>query len=113
MKKLFISLMLLCTTTFLFAQDSEPLNNDYTYAQIVGTAKLFSKKVKVSIDFGQEQKLFENNFLKGEDGKPMVFNSMIDALNFMGDQGWEFVQAYAITVSNQNVYHYLMKKRKE
>lgn len=35
---------------------------------------------------------------------------MVDALNYMGNQGWEFVQAYTITMGNQNVYHYLLKR---
>lgn len=43
----------------------------------------------------------------------MKFNSMIDALNYMGTQGWEFVQAYAITMGNTNVYHFLMKRNLE
>jgi hypothetical protein len=40
---------------------------------------------------------------------------MVDALNYMGELGWEFVQAYVITMdmglSKQNVYHYLLKHR--
>jgi hypothetical protein len=36
---------------------------------------------------------------------------MVDALNFMSDNGYEFVTAYAITVGNSNVYHFLMKKK--
>jgi hypothetical protein len=35
---------------------------------------------------------------------------MVDALNFMSANGYEFVDSYAITVSNRNVYHYLLKK---
>jgi len=34
---------------------------------------------------------------------------MVDAMNFMGTLGWEFVQAYVVTESNQNVYHWLLK----
>jgi hypothetical protein len=35
---------------------------------------------------------------------------MIDALNFMSSSRYNSLQAYAFAVSNQNVYHYLMKK---
>jgi hypothetical protein len=35
---------------------------------------------------------------------------MVDAMNYFGKQGWEFVQAYAVTMGNQNVYHWLLKK---
>lgn len=84
---------------------------EYIYAQIVGTEKFFSTKVRVSIDFGQETKFFgDRGTIRDKDGKRRSFNSMIDALNFMGSIGWEFAQAYTITLSNQNVYHYLLKK---
>ncbi|MDY0341961.1 MAG: hypothetical protein RBR28_00185 [Lentimicrobium sp.] len=35
---------------------------------------------------------------------------MIDALNYMGKLEWEFAQAFVITESNTNVYHFLLKK---
>ena len=44
--------------------------------------------------------------------KQLIFNSMMDALNFMSKNGFEFVDAYAITSSNQNVYHYLLRSTK-
>lgn len=40
-----------------------------------------------------------------ETGKNIVFNSMVDAMNFMGKLGWEFEQAYVVTMGGQNVYH--------
>jgi hypothetical protein len=82
----------------------------FVYCEIVGTEKLLSTKVTITVDFGQRMKLFADNRMKDEAGKPLVFNSMIDALNFMGKQGWEFAQAYTITIASQNVYHFLMKK---
>jgi len=35
---------------------------------------------------------------------------MIDALNFMNDNGYDFESAYALTIGNQNVYHFLLRK---
>jgi len=29
----------------------------------------------------------------------------------MSSKGWEFVNAYAITVDNENVLHYVMKRK--
>ena len=46
-------------------------------------------------------------------GKPKVFNSMVDALNYMGSMGWNFEQAYVITMGNQNVYHFLLSQKIE
>lgn len=35
---------------------------------------------------------------------------MVDAMNYMGNFGWKFVQAYAITIGQSNVYHWLLYK---
>ena len=54
------------------------------------------------------------NKLVGDDGKPLSFNSMVDAMNYMGSLGWEFEQAYVVTMpgmgGGQNVYHWLLSK---
>ena len=34
-----------------------------------------------------------------------------DAMNYMGKRGWEFEQAYVVTASNQNTYHWLLSKK--
>lgn len=83
----------------------------FMYCEIVGTGKLFSSKITVELDFGQATTFFGSaQRLRGEDGKPIKFNSMVDAMNFMGSDGWEFAQAYVVTVGDQNVYHWLLKK---
>ena len=117
MKKSLFVLPLIFLALFSEAQtvNDIPLKDIKTeYIQIVGTSKLLSTKLTIEIDFGQANKIFDGNDtqLKDNDGKRIVFNSMIDALNFMSSNGYEFVQAYAITVSNQNIYHYLMRKTK-
>jgi hypothetical protein len=94
----------------LFAQGN---NEKYSYCQLVGTSNLLGTKVTVIIDYGQEMKWFKDHRLKDETGKPVKFNSMIDALNYMASSGWEHVQAYAITIGNSNVYHHLLKRRIE
>ena len=79
-------------------------------------------QVTVGIDFGQEDAMRTNalggvasrNKLVGDDGKPLSFNSMVDAMNYMGSLGWEFEQAYVVTMpgmgGGQNVYHWLLSK---
>lgn len=42
--------------------------------------------------------------------KPKIFESMIDGMNFMGQQGWEFTQAFVVSTNNQSVYHYVLKR---
>lgn len=119
MKKLLFCGIILSTNLFVKAQtvNDIPINQlDVEYVQIVGTSKLLSTKLTIEIDFGQNTKFFstgKETIVKDENGKNMVFNSMIDALNFMTKNGFEFVNAYAISVSStQNVYHYLLRKKK-
>ena len=81
------------------------------YCELVGTQKFFSSQVTVDVDFGQARKAFVSQSLVDEKtGKKISFNSMVDAMNFMGALGWEFENAYAITMGSQNVYHWLLSK---
>ena len=117
-KLLFITIS---TLVFQIKSDSQTVNDipikdiDVAYVQIVGTSRLLSNKLSIEIDFGQENKLFSSDKdtrVKDTNGKNMIFNSMIDALNFMTKNGYDFVQAYAFATSNQNIYHYLLKRKK-
>lgn len=85
---------------------------DVDYIQIVGTAKLVGNKVSIEIDFGQENSYWttKDTKVKDKNGKVMKFNSMIDALNYLSKNGYEFTSAYAIRNGTSNVYHYLLKK---
>ena len=106
MKRLLLIFIIVFLSASMYAQ-SEP---KFVYSEIVGTSRFMSTKVTIEISSGQRMKTFSDNRLKDSSGKPIVFNSMIDAMNYMGKQGWEFVQAYIITESSQNVYHFLLKK---
>lgn len=83
------------------------------FCELLGTGKLFSNKVTVTVDFGQETSFWlgaSNQYLVDDNGKAIKFNSMVDAMNYMGKRGWEFEQAYVVTIGNQNVYHWLLSK---
>lgn len=103
-------------STFAQRVNETPLKDiDVEYVQIVETSKLLSTKVTIQLDFGQRNKRFDlkDTQVYDEEGSLLKFNSMIDALNFMAANGYEFVNAYAITTGNTNVYHYLLRKGKE
>ncbi len=117
MKRLVVILFFLSAGIASYGQ-SDPIVDttgvaQYSYCEIVGTGKILSKKVTVELDFGQASKLIQDNRYKDPaTGKAVVFNSMVDALNFMGKSGWEFVQAYTIGDSqNGYVYHFMLKKQ--
>lgn len=93
------------------ASAEEPVQR--VYAELLGTGTNFlnlNKNVKVSVDLGQFQSATKAYILLDENGKDIKFNSMVAAMNYMGERGWKFVQAYVVTVSNQNVLHWLLYK---
>lgn len=112
------ALLLFCLVlgSFSYAQtinDIPVAEINSTYIELLGRTKFMSAKVTIAVQFGQESKLFgaDTQTIRDAEGKPVAFNSMVDALNFFDSVGYDFVNAYPITIGNQNVYHYLMRKR--
>lgn len=100
-----------------FILTTQPINAQETskqvYVEIVGKATNvlgINSNCKVTVDFGQYQSGFKEYTIQDENGKDIKFSSMVDALNYMGERGWKFIQAYVINHNNQNVYHYLLYK---
>lgn len=103
-KLLFFSMLLFSISSF--AQND---NTHRVYCELLGTAKFMSSKVTISVDFGQDERGW-NAKLVDENGKSLSFNSMVDAMNFMGKLGWKFEQAYTVGSGNNFVYHWLLSK---
>jgi hypothetical protein len=57
---------------------------------------------KVEVDFGQEQtKLFQDTKSRDEEVEKISnFSSKIDALNYLSEKGWEFVESQIIIMPN-------------
>lgn len=92
---------------------------DLMYIEIVGQQKLLNPfKFNIFVEYGQKNFTFKEQSIrdmsKGQfangTGKRLAFNGMIDALNFFESRGWDYVNQYAVTVGNQNVYHILLKR---
>ena len=116
MRTLILSASMLMLCLLLQGQDIKSDSTRFSYCELVGTRKLLSNKVTVEIDFGQATKLLADNRYKDQvTGKTIVFNSMMDALNFMCKNQWEFVQAYIVAETSANsplnVSHFILKKR--
>ena len=115
-KLIFTILSFAVIKSFATAQDTMLVEQ---YCNLIVTGKMFSNKVHVVIDFGNEQKKWHHDYrLKDEQtGKPKEFNTIIDALNYMGLRGWILLNAFPMaegetTVSRggTNVFHYYFKK---
>ena len=115
MKKLVLAGMLMM---FGFAGNTQVVVNevninemDLKYVELVGRAKLNPTKIKVIVDYGQPFS-FKSQAIRGAAGSKAAFNSMIDALNFMEANGWEFVSNYVINSGTEITTRYILRKSK-
>jgi hypothetical protein len=108
MKKTAIAAIAAMISISAMSQDTTRVEQ---YCQLLAWGKLFSTKVSVTVDFGQSRKMFSgSNLIQDDQDKPRKFNSVMDALNYMGIRGWTLVNAFPLTIGDRNVYHYVMKK---
>jgi hypothetical protein len=108
MKKIFIIVAIAFTSFRSFSQSDTTKVEQY--CEVIATPKLFSNKVTIDINYGEEKSFWRDNRLKSDEGKLKKFNSVIDALNYMGKDGWVFVNAFPVNVGNTQIYHYGFKK---
>lgn len=80
------------------------------YCQVIATPRVLSNKVTIDLDFGEVKSIWRDTRLKNDEGKITKFNTVIDALNYMGKQGWIFINAYPVVYGNNTVYHFAFRK---
>lgn len=81
------------------------------YCQLIATPRLLSNKVTIDIDFGDEKSFWRDNRLKTDEGKIRKFNTIIDAMNYMGRDGWIFINAYPVQMGQTEIFHFAFKKQ--
>ncbi|MDX1651312.1 MAG: hypothetical protein R3277_02395 [Brumimicrobium sp.] len=107
-------------TSYMFSQTVRDIHIkeiDAKYIQIRKFPEFRTNKISIWVDFGQENnnKLFDrvDNGIKDENGNDVLFNSMIDALNFFSKYGFEFIEMYPLTNNDETIYYYILKRRDE
>lgn len=65
----------------------------YKYCQITGKEKTFGSDLKIQIDYGNGLEDFED-----ENGEIVRATSIVYATNYLIKNGWEFVQAYGVSI---------------
>ena len=108
--KMILTTFFVLSTITLFAQDTTKVEQ---YCELVAQGRLLSNKVTIDVNFGEERKLFSGDKRMRDEvtGKLKKFNSAVDALNYMGLQGWSLVNAFPLSEgSGPQVYHFYFKK---
>lgn len=104
MKRFSLLLLLILSMSTLFAQE----NSKYVYCEIHTYMKGMGGKQGALIDFGSKSELQNDKTYLDDAGQPLKFDSAIDAMNFMSNNGWELIQAYVYTFP---VCNYVLKKK--
>jgi hypothetical protein len=109
MKMILTSLFMFAAIT-VFAQDTTKVEQ---YCELIAQGRFLSNKVTIDVNFGEERKFFSGDKRMRDEvsGKIKKFNSVTDALNYMGLQGWSLVNAFPMSESSgPQVYHFYFKK---
>jgi len=114
-KSYVIGFLLIC---FGFSQSLDGIaiaDIDADYLEIIGNQGANLKKpYKVCIFYGQDIpfNLLKNQVIKNSNGQQITFNSMTQALDFMNDNGYNFVDSYSYTTGQTNVfYHFILQRQ--
>ena len=109
-----VVLLISSIATTASSQESVPTEGKHrVYCELLGTINFAHTKVKIQVDFGQKVTWMHDSQLVDSSGKKIVFNSMVDGMNYMGKFGWKFAQAYAMTTGTTGqhfLYHWLLYK---
>ena len=112
MKKVLFLLAALAYAGFGSAQNIEadtlPTLPPHVYCEITAHHLPTHRDSGVLFDFGQKTEVLKYNYLTDAAGNRLLFNSGIEALNYMVCRGWELVQAYTSGEEN-SLTHYLLR----
>lgn len=84
------------------------------YIQIDHGVGMAGRNIYVDLDYGQLKKAGEqgDQRIKNEDGNPLPFHSMVHAINYMRQFGYELFEVYS-TGSGGDIYpKYILRKQK-
>lgn len=116
-KVMFLLLVAVAVPVLGWGQTVDGINLGETkhikYIEIVGMQKLLSMKITIRVDYGQAFDWGKDSKVE-KDGKNIVFNTMMDAVNRFNYWGWDLMFAYPVSEGNAgSVYHYVMRRRPE
>lgn len=107
MKKTILSLILMCVTLGVNAQNYKKDGKPYPfYCQLLGQTNLIGQ-LRLTIMWDNQPM---ENHLRDENGKKIEFNSMTHAMNYMAKRGWEYVDCVTYSEAGKPTVHYIFKK---
>ena len=91
-----------------YAQDTLRVDQ---FCQVAVFSRPSAKKLIINIDYGEGKGVLKDFKLKEDNGDMKEFNSIVEALNYMGGLGWKMVNAFSISYGlNGSDCYYVFKK---
>ncbi len=82
------------------------------YCDLISRKKFLGTEESITIDYGNRDSLWMDDTLYTLYSKDLKkYSSIIDALNYMGSEGWETIGSYSTSHSSYLVEHYILKKK--
>lgn len=93
---------------YSFAQTTP--GNVEQFCQVIARPRLLSSKVTIDMDYGGVKKFWNDTRLRDSQGNVRVFNTVVDAINYMVKEGWTFVNAYPVRTYSVEIFHIAFKR---
>ena len=81
------------------------------FCDLMATKKFLSNDVDIKINYGNRDSLWlDKNIYTLLSSDLQTYNTTLDALNYMGNEGWETISSYSSSDNSYIVEHYILKK---
>lgn len=115
-KALFLTLILSCLISSAPRSQTIPAtvtDTSFVYCEIIGTRFVSIEKLKIRVDYGVEAGTMPDSKTKDHPTeKRQKFTSMVEAMNYLSADGWQFVQAYTEAYGEWSFIHWILRKKK-
>lgn len=115
--KIFLSSLALCAATVVLpAQitvDNVKLDDhpEIQFIQLSASPRGMTKGIYLRVDYGEKSRWGVRSKIVDAKGKEMEFASVMDAVNFFVNNGWELFAAFS-GHDDDAVYQYVLKRKK-
>jgi len=81
------------------------------FCDLISKKKFLGMEETISINYGNRDSLWIDNKLYNLISQELKkYNSIIDALNYMGSEGWKTINTYSSSKNSYTIEHYILKK---
>ena len=81
------------------------------FCDLMSSKKFLGTEEMLTINYGDRDSLWLDKSMYNKISKQIKkYNSIIDALNYMGSEGWETLRSYSTSHNSYTVEHYVLKK---